>query len=144
MKTEPIVVERTFNTPIAKVWKALTDNAKMKQWYFNIAEFKLEVGFEFRFFGRGKDENNSYLHICKITEIILEKKLSYSWRYDGYEGISFVSFELFAEGAKTVVRLTHEGLDSFPQSNPDFAKENYVQGWTYIIGKSLIEFLEKR
>ncbi len=141
MKNEPFVIERTYNAPVEKVWKAITDKEDMKQWYFDIAEFKPEVGFEFQFEG-GKDDK-CYLHLCKITEVIPRKKLQYSWRYDGYEGNSFVTFELFAEGDKTRLKLTHEGLETFPISNPDFAKENFVEGWTYLIGSSLKEFTEK-
>src|SRR5437868_14962750 len=141
MKQEPFVIERTFNAPIETVWKAITDKNQMKQWYFDLAEFKPEVGFEFQFKG-GKDDR-IYLHLCKIIEVIPGKKLTHSWRYQGYEGISYVSFELFAEGNRTRLRLTHEGLESFPLSNPDFAKENFAQGWTYIIGTSLKEYVEK-
>ncbi len=141
MKNEPFVIERTYNAPVEKVWKAITDKEDMKQWYFDIAEFKPEVGFEFQFEG-GKDDK-CYLHLCKITEVIPRKKLQYSWQYDGYEGNSFVTFELFAEGNKTRLKLTHEGLETFPISNPDFAKENFVEGWTYLIGTSLKEFAEK-
>jgi uncharacterized protein YndB with AHSA1/START domain len=83
------------------------------------------------------------LHLCKITEVVIGKKLSYSWRYDGYEGNSFVTFELFPEGNKTRLKLTHKGLETFPINNPDFAKENFIDGWTYITGTSLKEFLEK-
>ena len=58
------------------------------------------------------------------------------------QGNSFVTFELFVEGSKTRLKLTHEGLDTFPKSNPDLAKENFVEGWTSIIGTSLKKFLE--
>ncbi len=44
MKTEPFVIERTYNAPISKVWKAITDKEEMKEWYFDLAEFKPEVG----------------------------------------------------------------------------------------------------
>ncbi len=142
MKNEPFVIERTYHAPIEKVWKAITDKADMKQWYMNISEFKPEVGFEFKFYG-GKDENNQYLHLCKITEVSIGKKLTYSWRYDGYEGISYVTFELFAEGDSTKVRLTHTGLETFPASNPDLAKENFATGWTALMGTSLKDFVEK-
>jgi uncharacterized protein YndB with AHSA1/START domain len=47
MENDPFVIERTYNAPIAKVWKALTDKNDMKQWYFDLSEFKPEVGFEF-------------------------------------------------------------------------------------------------
>ncbi len=85
MANEPFVIERTFNAPIEKVWKVITDKEEMKQWYF----------------------------------------------------------QLFPEGEKTRLKLTHTGLETFPAINPDFAKENFAQGWEHIIGKSLKEFLEK-
>lgn len=142
MKNEPYVIERTYNAPVARVWRAITDKDQMKEWYFNLKEFKPEVGFEFSFVGRGK-EGESYLHLCEIMEVIPEKKLKHSWRYDGYEGNSFVTFELFEEGDQTRVRLTHEGLETFP-ALPAFAKENFNEGWTAIIGTSLKNFLEQK
>ena len=141
MNNNPVVIERTVNAPVAKVWQALTDKQQMKEWYFDLKEFKAEPGFEFQF--EGGTEEKSYLHLCKITEVIVERKLRYSWRYDGYEGISFVTFELFPEGDKTKLKLTHEGLESFPASNKDFARENFEAGWTDIIGSSLPKFVEK-
>lgn len=77
MKTEPVAIESTFNAPIEKVWEAITTKNSMDQWYFNIAGFKPEVGFEFQF--EGGSENKRYLHLCKITEVITGKKLSHSW-----------------------------------------------------------------
>ena len=142
MKKEPFVIERIYNAPVEKVWKAITDKDEMKQWYFDLSEFKAVPGFEFRFTGEGH-KGEKYLHLCKITDVIANKKLAYSWRYEGFEGISFVTFELFDEAGKTRLKLTHEGLESFPANNPDFAKESFAEGWTYIIGKSLKEFVEK-
>ena len=141
MKNEPFVIERTINAPVAKVWKAITNKEEMKRWYFDIAEFKPEVGFEFHF--SAGDKKKTYLHLCKITEVIPGKKLSYSWRYDGYTGNSVVTFELFAEGNNTKLKLTHAGLETFPQDNPAFAVQSFALGWTQIIGTSLPAFLEK-
>jgi uncharacterized protein YndB with AHSA1/START domain len=142
MKPEPFVIERTFNAPIEKVWKAITDKDQMKQWYFDLAEFKPEVGFEFQFYGEGK-QGEKFLHLCQIMDVIKNKKLRHSWRYDGYEGNSFVTFELFDEGEKTRLKLTHEGLETFPvTAHNDFAKENFAEGWTYIIGTALQKFIE--
>ena len=112
----------------------------MKNWSFDLAEFKPEIGFEFQFLA-GKDEKK-YLHLCRITEVIAHKKLAYSWRYDGYEGNSYVTFELSAEGNKTRLRLTHEGIETFPKVIADFARENFVEGWTYTVEKALRGFLE--
>ena len=141
MKAEPFVIERTFNATVSKVWKAITDKDDMKKWYFDLAEFRLEVGFEFQF-EAGKDPDCKYLHLCKITEVIPNKKLTYSWRYDGYAGNSFVTFELFPEGDKTKLKLTHAGLETFPADAEDLKKKNFAEGWTQIIGTSLKEYLE--
>ena len=140
MKNEPFVIERTINARVGKVWKAITNREEMKRWYFDIAEFKPEVGFEFRF--SAGTEGKTYLHLCKITEVIVGKKLSYSWRYDGYPGNSVVTFELFSEGNSTMLKLTHTGLETFPQDNPDFAVQSFAEGWTHIIGLSLPAFVE--
>ncbi len=141
LETEPFLIERTLNAPVERVWKAITDKDEMKQWYFDIAEFEPEVGFEFKF--TAGNEGRKYVHLGKITEVIPKKKLSYSWRYEGYEGNSFVTFELFAGGDTTRLKLTHEGLKTFPMNNPDFAAESFAEGWSYIIGTSLKDFMEK-
>jgi uncharacterized protein YndB with AHSA1/START domain len=141
MINQPFEIERTYNAPVEKVWKAITDKEQMKQWYFDLKEFKPEVGFEFQF--EGGTENKTYLHLCKITDAVPGKKLTHSWRYDGYEGNSFVTFELFEENNSTRVKLTHEGLETFPKSNPDFASSNFAEGWTSILGINLKEYLTK-
>jgi uncharacterized protein YndB with AHSA1/START domain len=140
-KNEPLVIERTFNAPAARVWRALTNKDEMKRWYFDLKEFKAEVGFEFQF--TVEHESFKYAHHCKIKEVIPGKKLVHSWRYDGYEGDSQVTFELFAEGNQTRLKLTHEGLESLPKISA-FARTNFMEGWTQIIGSSLKEFVETK
>ena len=136
---EAVVIERTFNAPVARVWKALTDVEEMRRWYFELKEFKPEVGFEFEFIV--EHEGMTYCHLCKIIEVIPQKKLAYTWRYKGHEGDSLVTFELFADGDKTRLKLTHEGLETFPKT-PSFARKNFMEGWTQLIGSSLKEFVE--
>lgn len=86
MKADPFLIERTFNAPVGKVWEAITDTQKMKQWYFDIEAFKPEPGFKFQFLAG--DDKKKYLHICKVTEVEEGKKLTYSWSYDNYQGQS--------------------------------------------------------
>ena len=142
MDHQPFVIERVYDAPVSRVWKAITDKDEMKQWYFDLSAFKAEVGFEFGFDGEGR-QCEKYRHLCKVTEVIPESKLTYSWRYDKYQGNSFVTFELFAEGKQTRLKLTHTGLETFPQNNPDFAKESFAEGWTHIIGTALKDFVGK-
>jgi len=141
MRSGSLTLERMFHTSVDIVWQALTDKEQMKEWYFDLNEFKCEIGFEFQFYGQGH-KGNQYLHLCKITDIVTGRKLTYSWRYQGYEGISYVTFELFAEGHKTRLKLTHEGIETFPANDPDFARESFAEGWTYIVNTALTHFVE--
>ena len=138
--TEAVVIERTFNAAVARVWEALTDADEMRVWYFDLKEFKPEVGFEFEF--TVEHEGARYHHLCKITEVIPQKKIAYTWRYAGEEGDSLVTFELFADGDKTRLKLTHEGLETFPKL-PAYARTNFEKGWTEIIGSSLKQYVEE-
>ncbi|MBK6544904.1 MAG: SRPBCC domain-containing protein [Saprospiraceae bacterium] len=141
MENSPIILERLFNASPAKLWNALTDKNEMKKWYFDLPEFKAEIGFKFQFSG-GPSPEKEYIHLCEITELIPEKKLSYSWSYLGYSGISYVSFELFEQENKTLLRLTHRGIESFPKENLDFAIGNFKEGWNHIINTSLSAYLK--
>lgn len=135
----PVTFDRTYSVPVEKVWDALVNPEKMKQWYFDIPGFQPVVGFQFAFFG-GREEK-PYKHLCEITEVIPGRKLTYSWRYEGYAGNSFVTFELFPEGDHTRLLLTHRELETFPKDEPDLAPGNFAEGWTYILGTSLPGFL---
>jgi uncharacterized protein YndB with AHSA1/START domain len=136
---EAVVIERTFNAPVERVWKALTDVEEMRQWYFNLKQFKAEVGFEFEFVV--EHEGTTYHHLCKVTEVIPQKKIAYTWRYKGHEGDSLVTFELFTDGNEARLKLTHQGLETFPKTAA-FARKNFEAGWTAIIDSELKQFLE--
>ena len=138
---DAVVVERTFNAPVAKVWKALTDVDQMRQWYFDLKEFKPEIGCEFEFIV--EHEGNSYHHLCRVTEVVPQKRIAYTWRYKGEPGDSLVTFELAGEGDKTRVKVMHTGIETFPKM-PAYARTNFETGWTSLIGTELKEFVERK
>jgi uncharacterized protein YndB with AHSA1/START domain len=138
---DAVIVERTLNAPVAKVWKALTDVDQMREWYFDLKEFKPQVGFEFEFVV--EHEGNSYHHLCKVTKVVAQKRIAYTWRYKGEPGDSLVTFELAGEGDKTRVKVTHTGIDTFPET-PAYARKNFEAGWTAIIGAELRQFVEQK
>lgn len=138
---DAVVIERTFDAPIAKVWKALTDVDQMREWYFDLKEFKPEVGFEFEFVI--EHEGNRYHHLCRVTEVTSQKRIAYNWRYKGEPGNSLVSIELSPIGDKTRLKLTHTGIETFPKT-PAYARKNFEAGWTTIIGDELKKFVERK
>jgi uncharacterized protein YndB with AHSA1/START domain len=142
-KSNVLILEKELNAPSDLVWKAFTEFKLLKQWMPFFSEFKAEVGFETRF-PLGPDESHQYRHIVRVLEVIPHKKLTYTWYYEGYSGKSHVSYELFPQGQKTKVVLTHTITEAFPDS-PHFAKKNFVQGWTYMIDelKKFVEGVKK-
>ncbi|ANH80487.1 ATPase [Niabella ginsenosidivorans] len=141
MQHEPIIIERTYNAPVQEVWEALTNAAALRRWFFDVPAFEARTGFEFEFLDKGK-EGESYLHKCVVTEVEPFRKLAYSWRYEGFEGLSLVTYELQPDGNKTHIKLTHFGLETFPALKA-FAKENFTEGWTALIGTLLKAYVEK-
>lgn len=137
---DPLVIERTYNAPSEKVWRAITDVEQMRQWYFKLDDFKPEVGFTFEF--SGQSDCGDYAHFCEVTEVEDGRKITYSWSYKDYEGMSHVSWELFPEGDKTRLVLTHTGLETFPPLK-DFTRESFTGGWTYFVHDALRKFLEE-
>uniref|UniRef100_F4C8S1 Activator of Hsp90 ATPase 1 family protein n=1 Tax=Sphingobacterium sp. (strain 21) TaxID=743722 RepID=F4C8S1_SPHS2 len=140
MNKKIVVIERIYEATIEKVWEALTNKDQMKQWYFDVSDFKAEVGFEFQF--SAENEGKIYLHKCQVVEAKPITKIAYTWSYEGYEGQSLVTFELFSEDEnKTRLKLTHSGTDNF-LSHPDFEKADFNEGWESILGQSLRNFVE--
>jgi uncharacterized protein YndB with AHSA1/START domain len=137
--TEALVLERTFNASVNTAWKIITNVDEMRRWYFDLKEFRPKPGFEFQFIV--EHDGNRYEHHCKVTEAVPQKKIAYTWRYHGHEGNSLVTFELFADGDKTKLKLTHEGLETFPKT-PAHARLNYLEGGTQLLGTSLKEYVE--
>ncbi|HXB95626.1 MAG TPA: SRPBCC family protein [Puia sp.] len=136
----PFVIERVFDAPVERVWQALTRKEEIKRWSFDIADFEPVEGYEFTFFG--DREGRRKVHFCRVTEVICEQKLSYSWRYENIIGITHVTWELFAEGDKTRLRLTHEGLEKLQHAGPDYARQNFQAGWTQIFDMGLRPLLQ--
>jgi uncharacterized protein YndB with AHSA1/START domain len=140
---EPIVVEQVFEASRDAAWRAITELDQMRQWYFEaIPAFKPEVGFETQF--NVPCNERDFLHVWKVTDVVPLKMIRYDWRYEGYPGDSFVTFELSEADGATTLKLTHRVRESFPEDIPEFRRESCLEGWTYFIRKSLREFLEKR
>ena len=138
---EPIIKEVSINAPIATVWNAVTNKDQMKEWYFDIADFKPEPGHAFEFMAECDGEE--YLHICRVKEVVPMQKISYTWRYEQTKGDSLVTFELYDEGEVTRVKLTHEGVELFADHGKDFGRECFDAGWTDFIQRALKEYAEK-
>ena len=142
-KTDPpIIVEAIYSTSVEKVWAAITEPEKMRQWFFdNIESFRAEVGFETSFAVQSGER--TFTHLWKIKEVIPSKKISYNWSYEEYSGDGFVTFEIVEKEEGTQLRLTNIITEDYPIDIPEFKRESCIGGWNYFLGERLKEFLEK-
>ncbi len=59
MTPKTFTAERIFKATRKEVWRALTEKELMKQWYFDLPEFRAEVGFTFGITGLNREEFNT-------------------------------------------------------------------------------------
>ena len=143
-KTDPpIIIEEIYTTTLPQLWNALTTHSLMVQWYFdNIPDFVPEVGFTTSF--ATHNEGRSFTHLWEITEVVPQKRISYNWRYQEYEGDSFITFELIPIADKIMLRVILSVLADFPDHIPEFETESCQMGWQYFLGLRLKAFLGER
>jgi len=135
----PFVLEQVYDALIDKVWRALTEENQLREWYFpQIKKFDPVVGFQFQF----TDDGSEFKKDWRVTRVIVGKLLAHSWIYKGYPGSSEVTFELFKQKEKTRLKVTHTGLASFPD-DPHFARHRFEEGWQRIIRTELKKQLNK-
>jgi uncharacterized protein YndB with AHSA1/START domain len=138
----PIVVEVFFDVSIEKVWKALTNLDEMKRWYFeNIDAFKPELGSKSRF--AVQSGNRTFTHLWEVTKVDAPHKIVYNWKYEEYQGDSFVTFNLNEIDGRTKLILELKVVEDFPDEIPEFARESCIGGWNYFIGGRLKDYLGK-
>lgn len=133
-----LVIDRVFDAPVDHLWQALTKRESIKEWYFaQVQQFEPIVGFVFGL----SDDGSGYQKEWTVTQVVEGQKLAHTWAYKGYRVCSEVAFDLFGEGAKTRLRITHTGLETFPL-NAHFARQRFAWGWD-LIGDKLSDFLAK-
>ncbi|MEL7498782.1 MAG: SRPBCC domain-containing protein [Planctomycetota bacterium] len=139
---EPIVVESTIEASPERIWDALTNQSTMVQWYFEeIPAFQPSVGFETSFVI--ENDGRTFTHRWCVTQVIPRESISYTWRYDEYPtSDGSVTFELIPQTNRTLVRLTCEGIETFPDDVPEFHRDSCLAGWEYFIKDRLKSFFE--
>ena len=138
---KPVKIEKLINAPREKIWHALTRKEEMKSWYFEVSDFKPQVGFKFTFSGKGS-KGEDYVHHCEVTQVIPLQLLQYTWEYANHPGYSVVTFTLHDDNGNTLVTVEHRGLETFPQTISDFNKKSFIGGWTELITKLLPNYAE--
>lgn len=140
-KTEPpIIVSVKLHTSKEILWGAITELEQMTKWFFeNIPDFQAQVGFETSFLV--ENEGRTFTHQWKITEVIPQQSISYSWRYAEYPGDSFVTFSLEETEGQIMLSVRCDVIEDFPEDIPEFRRESCIGGWEYFLCESLQAYL---
>lgn len=118
-------ITRHLNHDRARVFSALTDPAKMTQWFFGMKNGRSKVTNDLRPGGKytiemANDEMSGTSHGTYL-EIVPPEKLVFTWSSDCGAAETKVTIELFERGGGTDLVLTHE----LPESDAPSHRE----GW---------------
>lgn len=98
-ETVAVVLDVEMNSPIDRVWRALTDSETLSKWMmFKTNDFKPEVGHTFQF--KDAPYFDGVIR-CEVTEVDEPHRLTYTWQTEGVGG----------EPHATVVTWTLEEAD---------------------------------
>lgn len=130
--SKSVNVEVQLNSPINKVWDALTTSETLSKWMlFKSNTFKPEVGHEFQFSGaQGYDQTID----CKVTEIDEPNTLAYTWSapgVDGQQSETLVTFTLTEANGGTSLSLVQSGFRDDAQQELGGAE----YGWKHMFSE---------
>ncbi|HEY4325321.1 MAG TPA: SRPBCC family protein [Mucilaginibacter sp.] len=133
MDTQTLKTTITFDEPIDKVWKGLTDPGMVKQYFFGTnlkSDFKKGSRITFS----GEWEGKSYEDGGTILEIDPPKLLKYSYwssmsgTEDKPENYNNITYELHTKDGVTALVITQEGVKS------EEALKHSEQNWQLVFG----------
>lgn len=135
-----IIVNQLVDVPVEKVWDALSKKEELKKWYFPVEGYVFEEGKEFTFFE--SEDSHMFLHKCQFLAIVPQEKIEYTWEHPTHShGISRVRWKLEKLDNKTLITLTHYGVENFADTGVNFARENFERGWNAIVKTNLRNYL---
>jgi uncharacterized protein YndB with AHSA1/START domain/DNA-binding transcriptional ArsR family regulator len=130
---ETVVLDFDVNSPIGRVWHALTDAATLSQWMmFEIGDFQPVVGHQFQLKSPPVPGWEGILD-CEVLEVDEPHRLAYTW-VGGPQGLvvhTTVTWTLTESDRVTHLHLEHSGFPS--SAKPAIGGARY--GWTRMADK---------
>ena len=122
------------------VFKAITDPDELTQWFPDQAILEPKIGGKVRFSTFNENHpskvDRDYIMEGTIKELVLNKKLSYTWRFKDLPGFpeTTVVWQLEnLDANKTKVELTHFGFTGKEKGMKSL--ESHDRGWTEVLNK---------
>ena len=124
--TRTLVIERVFQHPPEKLWRALTENPLIAQWLLK-NDFEPVVGRKFQFRSEPLQNWDGVID-CEVLVVDPIKQLSYSWSSLGLDSV--VLFTLTPAEGGTHLRMEHSGFG--PNQQQAYGGAKY--GWQHFFG----------
>ncbi len=105
-ETRTLVVERELPFPPEKIWRALTQQHLIEEWFMQ-NDFKPVVGHSFNLRRSPKPDMNIVVD-CQVLAVEPNKSLSYTWA--AFDLRSVVTFTLTPTGTGTLLRMEQSGF----------------------------------
>src|SRR4029077_16001472 len=130
-----IVMERVFDYPPERVWRALTDSSALADWLME-NDFQPVLGREFTFRTKPAPGFDGIVR-CRVTVLEPPRRLAYTWGNGDFE--TLVKWTLEPSGEGTRLRLEHAG---FAGIKGFFLRMFLSGGWKRIVHVRLLANLE--
>ena len=129
-----LTITKTIQAPASTVFSYFTDPELLAKWHSPnlksppVMEVELTVGGEYRF-SMHDMEGNNHVAIGIYKEIIANKKLVFTWRWENGPHPDTTVTVLFKDkGKATEIELIHEGFIDGD------VKAHHNQGWNALLG----------
>jgi uncharacterized protein YndB with AHSA1/START domain len=138
-------VSRHVDAPPAEVWKAITDPARLKRFFFGAdVESGWKPGDPIRM--RGEFKGKAYEDKGEIREAVAGQRLSFSHYSplsgapDSPENYHLVAFELAPDGDGSKVTLSQSNLDGKVRPSDKEHRAEYEKNWQGVLDGLAKEF----
>lgn len=111
-----------FSQPISKVWKAISNAEDISAWFIR-ADFKAVVGYQYTFTHEKTTIKGEVLTALPVTTLV------YTWRIEGTDVVTTVSWKLEENKEGTRLTLEHSGISQYPGDTAVLMFNNFKGGW---------------
>jgi len=132
---DTISKQHQFNYPISKVWKAISNAKDISSWFIQ-ADFKAEVGYRYTFIHEKTVIKGEVKTVNPVTNLV------YTWKIEGTDVDTTVSWKLEENNEGTLLTLEHSGISQYPGETAVVMFNNYSGGWDDCV-KKLDTFLSE-
>ncbi|QIG39010.1 SRPBCC domain-containing protein [Microbacterium sp. 4R-513] len=131
-----LTIDRDFDADPARVWRALTEASELQRWFWP-PRLSPSIETDPRLGGSYRIASDAAQMGVTGEYRVFDppSALSYSWRWDGEDEVTFVTIQLSPDGDGTHLRLTHDGFRTSE------GRDENAKGWQDCLER-LPSFLE--